>query len=207
MDKMTLLLKFAVALAIIVTYLKFRSRLLSSQQAISAINGLAEWMTNNKEKVFRYARIAQAVTGLFLMALGYYIGREHFHLIREGVRAPGTIVGYKEEYFRGDYSRGSSSGSTAFMPVVKFQAGDRTIQFKDWVGTNAAVLNVRVTVLYDPANPSSAMIDRPVMNWIPWAPTFAVGVFLGLVAIKAWLFPPESRPAAGVARIGVMRGS
>ena len=61
------------------------------------------------------------------------------------------------------------------------------IQFKDWMGTNAAVLNVRVTVLYDPANPSSAMIDRPVWNWIPWAPAFAVGLFLMLVAIKAWL--------------------
>ena len=207
MDKVFLLLKVAVVVVIIVTYLKFRSRLQSSQQAISAINRLAQWMTNNKVKIFRYARVAQAVTGLFLMLLGYYIGREHFHLIREGVRAPGTIVGYKQQYFPGDYSRASSGGSTAFMPLVKFQAGDRVIQFKDWVGTNAAVLNVRVTVLYDPANPSLAMIDRPVMNWIPWAPTFAVGLFLVLVAIKAWLFPPESRPAAGAARIGVTRGS
>ncbi len=60
------------------------------------------------------------------------------------------------------------------------------------MGTNAAVLNVRVTVLYDSANPTSAMIDRPVMNWIPWAPTFAVGLFLILVAIKAWLCPPQA---------------
>ena len=199
MDKAFLFLKVVAALAIIVTYLKWRSRLTSSQQAISAINRLAEWTTNNKAKILHYTRVAQAVTGLFLILLGYYIGREHFHLIREGVRAPGTIVGYKQEYFPGNYSRPSSSGTTAFMPLVKFQAGDRMIQFKDWMGTNAAVLNVRVTVLYDPANPSSAMIDRPVWNWIPWAPTFAVGLFLVLVAIKAWL--------ASASRLGLPSGA
>jgi uncharacterized protein DUF3592 len=187
MDKAFLFLKVVAALAIVAFLLKVRRRLLSPEQAVSGINQLSAWATNNKEKILRYTRVAQAVTGLFLMALGYYIGREHFHLIRAGVRTPGTIVGYKEEYFRGDYSRASSSGTTAFMPIVKFQAGDRVVQFKDWVGTNAAVLNVRVTVLYDPANPSLAMIDRPVMNWIPWAPTFVVGLFLILVAIKAWL--------------------
>ncbi len=123
MDKLILFLKVAAALAIIVTYLKFRSRLLSSQQAVSAINRLAEWATNNKAKVLRYTRFAQAVMGLFLMLLGYYIGIEHFHLIRAGVRTQGTIVGYKQEYFPGNYSRASSSGTTASMPLVKFQAG------------------------------------------------------------------------------------
>ncbi len=187
MDKAFLFLKVVAAPAIIVTYLKWRSRLTSSQQALSAINRLVEWAINNKAKILRYTRVAQAVTGLFLMLLGYYIGIEHFHLVTRGVRAPGTIVGYKQEYFPGNYSRPSSSGTTALMPLVKFQAGDRVIQFKDWMGTNAAVLNVRVTVLYDPVNPSSAIIDRPVWNWIPWAPTFAVGLFLVLVAIRAWL--------------------
>ena len=185
MDKAFLFLKVVAALAIIVTYLKWRSRLTSSQQAISAINRLSEWTTNNKEKVLRYTRIAQAVTGLFLMLLGYYIGKEHFHLIREGVRAPGTIVGNKQEYFS---DRGNSHWDSAFMPIVRFQAGDRIFEFQDWMGRSSAVTwKAPVTVLYDPANPSSAMIDRPVWNWIPWAPTFAVGLFLVLVAIKAWL--------------------
>ncbi len=200
MDKIILLLKFSVALAIIGIYIKWRSRMGSSGQLISVINRLPEWTTNNKAKVLRYTRVVQAVTGLFLMLLGCYIGIEHFHLVTRGVRTWGTIVGYKEEIM----SNGSEvRWQTAFMPIVKFQAGNRVIQFKDWMGANAAVLNVRVTVLYDPVNPSSAMIDRPVMNWIPWAPTFAVGLFLVLVAIKAWLSPPQSSPAAGSARIGV----
>ena len=41
-------------------------------------------------------------------------------------------------------------------------------------------------VLYDPANPAVAMIDRPVWNWIPRAPTFAVGLFMVLAAINGF---------------------
>jgi uncharacterized protein (DUF983 family) len=48
-------------------------------------------------------------------------------------------------------------------------------------------LHDRVIVLYDPARPSDAMIDRPVWNWLPWAPIAAVGCVLMLVAIKGWL--------------------
>jgi uncharacterized protein DUF3592 len=213
MDKTFLVLKVAAALAILAIYLKWRSRLVSSQQLVSAINQLAGRMVSNKARVFRYTRVAQAVTGLFLLALGYYIGREHFHLITQGIRTQGTIVSYKQEYFAGNYLRASSSGSTAFMPIVKYQAGERVVQFKDWMGTNAAVLNVRVTVLYDPANPSVAMIDRPMWNWIPWAPTFAMGLFLVLVAINGWpasasrLLPPQDTPASGTPRVGVTGGS
>jgi hypothetical protein len=70
------------------------------------------------------------------------------------------------------------------MPIVKFQAGGQDVEFKDWMGTNAAVLNVRVTVLYDAEKPSLAMIDRPVWNWIPWAPTLGMGLFLILVGVR-----------------------
>ena len=82
---------------------------------------------------------------------------------------------------------GGARWDYASLPIVKFRAGDEVVQFKDWMGAKAEVLNVRVRVLYDPANPYVAMIDRPVWNWIPWAPTFGVGLFLVLVAIKGWL--------------------
>jgi hypothetical protein len=76
----------------------------------------------------------------------------------------------------------------AFMPIVEFQAGDRIVRFEDWKGSSlAGSLRDRVTVLYDPARPSVAMIDRPAWNWLPWAPIAAVGLFLTLVAIKGWL--------------------
>jgi hypothetical protein len=134
--------------------------------------------------------IPQALTGLFFLGLSHFLGFAHFHLIREGARAPGRIVAYQEEIFR----RSSGSSSTSFMPVVEFRANDRAIQFRDWLGSNSTgALSSSVVVLYDPANPSVAMIDRPVWNWIPWAPTFAVGLFLVLVAIKGFF---QSRRSA-----------
>jgi hypothetical protein len=182
MDSMVLLLKIAAALAILAMYVKWRRRLITSEQAVSGINQLATWMGNNKTKVLRYARVAEVLVGLFLVLFGCYIGKDHFHLIREGARTPGTIVGYKQESFP---DRGNTHWDTAFMPIVKFQARGRDVEFKDWMGSHAAVSwKIPVTVLYDPADPSVAMIDRPVWNWIPWAPTFAVGLFLVLVGIK-----------------------
>lgn len=114
------------------------------------------------------------------------MGHAHFHLIRQGVRAPGRIVGYKQESFRSSSST-TSSTTTAYMPMVEFHTNDRFIQFQDWLGTNiAGSTNVPVVVLYDPSNPSVAMIDRPVWNWIPWAPTLTVGFLLVLSAINGF---------------------
>jgi hypothetical protein len=181
-----LLVNVGILLGIVVLYLRWRKRFESSAQVLSEIQGFVGSAQNNREKMLRYTRIAEAVVGLFLLCLGYYIGKDHFHLIRGGMRAPGIIVGYKEQYFPGSDGR-PSSGSEAFMPIVKFQADGQDVEFKDWMGTSVAVKNVRVTVLYDPGKPSLAMIDRPVWNWIPWAPTLGVGLFLLFVGIRGWM--------------------
>ncbi|HEY6265717.1 MAG TPA: DUF3592 domain-containing protein [Candidatus Acidoferrum sp.] len=128
---------------------------------------LVAWLTGNREKILRYAWIPQVFAGLVFLGLSYLMGHAHFHLIREGVRTAGRIVAYKQERFR----RSSGSSSTSFMPMVEFHTHDRFIQFEDWLGSNSAgALSNPVIVLYDPANPSLAMIDRPVWNWLPWAP-------------------------------------
>lgn len=187
MDKTFVVLKVAAALAILAIYLKFRYRLVSSEQLGSGINKLATWTGSNKAKVLRYTHVVQAVVGLFLLLFGYYIGKQHFRLIRGGVRTQGTIVGYQQESMP---DGGGTRWDTASMPIVKFQAGNRVVQFKDWMGSKAPVMNVRVVVLYDLANPSVAMIDRPVWNWIPWAPTMGMGLFLVFVSIKGLLGSP-----------------
>jgi hypothetical protein len=149
---------------------------------------LTTWVDRNKAKILRYAYIPQALVGLLLVLLGYQIGKVHFHLIREGVRTQGKIIRFEQQYFTGRSANGSSTSSIAFMPIVEFHAGDHAIQFKDWKGSGSAGgVNDAVTVLYDSADPAVAMIDRPVWNWIPWAPIFVVGFFLVLVAIKGWL--------------------
>jgi hypothetical protein len=144
-------------------------------------------LTRAAPNFLRYIFIFQAIAGLFLIGLAYFMGAAHFQLIRAGIRAPGKIVGYQQQYFKSS-SGSTSSTTTGYMPIVEFQAGDRFIQFQDWLGTSVGgSTNVPVIVLYDPVNPSVAMIDRPVWNWIPWAPTFAVGLFLVLVAVRSAL--------------------
>lgn len=186
MYTVTVALKIGILVGILVLYFRWRKRFSSSEQVLEGIRGFAGWAENNKEKILRYTRIMEVVVGVFLLCLGYYIGKDHFHLIRDGLRVPGTIVGYKQEYFSGGFGR-SSRTSQALMPIVRFQAGPQDLEFKDWMGTNNAVTNIRVTVLYDPENPSLAMIDRPVWNWIPWAPTLGVGLFLFFVGVRGWM--------------------
>jgi uncharacterized protein DUF3592 len=152
-------------------------------QLASIISDTATKLLNNRTTFFRYMRFVQAFLGLLLVAFSSYIGKDHFHLMRAGDRAQGEIIGYKQK----EFERSSGPSSSALMPIVEYRAGDRVVHFQDWFGTQAGVLHVRVTVLYDPANPSDAMIDRPVMNWIPWAPAFAVGAFLLIVAVFGWL--------------------
>jgi hypothetical protein len=152
---------------------------------------LAARMTANREKIMRYAWIPQLFGGLVLLGLGYFMGHAHFRLIHQGLRVPGRIVGYKQESFR---NSSSNTSSTSYMPIVEFHTSDRFVQFEDWLGTNVAGnKGVPVTVLYDSANPTIAMIDRPVWNWIPWAPTFAVGFLLTLSAINRFFRSQRAR--------------
>src|SRR5207248_1431044 len=119
--------------------------------------------------------------------------RGHFDLIRHGMRAAGRVVGYEPRTFVSTSgSSRLSTTTTAFMPIVEFRASARVVRFTDWLGSRSAGhLSDAVTVLYDPANPSQAMIDRPVMNWIPWMPIAATGLLLVFAAFStAWRANP-----------------
>ena len=160
---------------------------------LASTEKLVAQLISNREKILRHAWIPQLFAGLVFLGLGYFIGHAHFHLIREGVRAPGRIVGYKQESFKRS-SSSTSSTTTSYMPIVEFHTNERFIQFQDWLGARIeGSKNVPVMVLYDPANPSVAMIDRPAWNWLPWAPILALGLFLVLVAMKGFF---QSRRSA-----------
>ena len=149
-------------------------------------SGIAAWLVNNQPQISRgvrrYLPVVQLLVGVFLAFLGYAIGKDHLRLVRTGIRASGTVVNYQAQTFW----HSSNDTQTGYMPIVQFHDGNRLVQFRDWLGSRSpGVLGKPVTVLYDPANPSSAMIDRPVWNWIPWAPTLALGVFLILVGFRS----------------------
>lgn len=186
-------IKTVAALCIIVAFVVFWWRILSPDQLPDRVNRFIQWANRPGSPAILYGRILQAASGLFLLVFGSYLGREHFHLITSGARASGTIVSHVQEQMpngqdvRPDY---------AAFPVVRFYASDRIFQFRDWlgarsqpssVGFSSQIPNPPITVLYDPANPSSAMIDRPFMNWIPWAPIMLVGLLLLFSSLATWL--------------------
>src|ERR1700739_1812331 len=113
MYTLILAVKIGIFAGILLLYLRWRKRFASSEQVLSEIQGFVAWAGNNRAKILRYTRIAEAVVGLFLLCLGYFMGKDHFRLIRDGVRAQGTIVGYKQQYFRGSSGR-LVEGSEAF---------------------------------------------------------------------------------------------
>lgn len=139
---------------------------------------------NHRQTILRHAFWAQLIVGIVLIALGYYMGKDHILLILFGNRARGQIVEYKQQHIQ--RSRANSIDYTlAFMPIVEYHVGEKTVRFEDWKGSSiASGLNTTVAVLYLPAHPSRAMIDRPVWNWMPWAPICAVGLLLLLAGFK-----------------------
>lgn len=154
-------------------------------------------LTNREIEMLRWIWIIQALTGFLLLALAWHTGKTHSPLVTTGERTQGKLVGYEEARFGTRGPGGVFHVNRSFMPVVEFQAGNRVVRFTDWRGSSSAGgINDSVTVLYDAANPSVAMIDRRVWNWIPWGPFFAVGSFLVIVAIKGRYAPRNRAPAS-----------
>lgn len=132
----------------------------------------------------------QILVGAFLIIFGYWIGGDHARLVFFGQHTTGKLVGYREENFATD--AGGVRWASASMPVVEFRAGQDTVRFKDWMGSNFRVpMGGSVPVLYDPARPANAVIDRPIWNWIPWAPMFAVALLLLASGIRGRMSPPD----------------
>jgi hypothetical protein len=151
------------------------------------------WVLANREKIFRYYFIPQALAALLFLSFSYVTGKDHAHLLLSAARTQGVIVGLKPVRMQ---SRSNSGGTafvqTVYLPAVEFRAGDRVVHFQEWKGSASnGGLGLSVPVLYDPANPAIAMIDRSYWNWLPWAPCFAIGLILALASIKglfAFLF-------------------
>ena len=146
------------------------------------------WVLRNGPRYRPVLPVLQVLVGLLFAVLGYRIGRVHFHLIVEGRRAEGRIIRYQEEHHDSRNPGGTSVSSSAFHPVVEFTAGNRIIHFENRAGSaNAGGLNDPVPVLYDSERPVDAMIDRQILNWMPWAPMFVLGAFLLLTGARGSL--------------------
>ena len=155
------------------------------------------WLLANREKMARYMFIPQFLAAAVFLSFAYGAGHVHAHLLFKGATTRGTIVDFRVVHFRQSSGSVTSLGATIYEPIVEFTAADRLLRFQEFKGSNSRVgLGWSVPVLYDPADPSFAMIDRGFWNWLPWAPCFLIGLPVAFASLKGlFAFFTGSAPA------------
>jgi hypothetical protein len=147
-----------------------------------------DWLLANRAKILRYAFVPQLFAAVALLSVAYFTGRTDVHLLLNGARTTGKIVGFQPRELH-TYRNPSSTGRygrIVYLPIVEFHAQGTVVRFEEHkLVTHGESIGWPVAVLYDPSNASLAMIDRSFWNWIPWAPALALGILLALAALKS----------------------
>lgn len=134
-----------------------------------------------------YVRMAvwlQLLLGLLLLAIGGHYGADRARLFMFGQSAAGQITAYTT------IRLGGIGGEEAFKPKVSFVYAGQQVVFDDWLSREyQRGVPEPVSVLFDPAQPRTAMIVREGwINYWPWAPVFGLGLLLfvaGLLGLLA----------------------
>src|SRR4051812_4477610 len=94
-------------------------------------SAITEWIRVHERTIRRATVWLQLATGLFLVALGCWLGKTPFELILGGSRTSGQIVRF--EYVTSTSTR--TRPYSAFHPVVEFAVDGQRIQFQDRFGS------------------------------------------------------------------------
>ena len=167
-----------------------------------------EWMLANRTKTFRYAFLPQLFAAIALLAVAYFTGKTEARLLLNGVRAQGKIVGFqpRELHTHRNPSSTGRFGRIVYLPIVEFAAQGAIVRFEEHkLVAQGEGVGWPVAVRYDSADPTRAMIDRPLWNWIPWGPALAVGLFLLLVALKGLFAFLTGQPDQSLANVDVTK--
>ena len=98
--------------------------------------------------------------GLFALGFGGYRGYQRANLTINGERTPGRVV-------RTETAEGSETDS--YYTVVKFKdAQGKAFEVRDTIGSSSALdkRGDELDVLYDPAEPAQALLDRGFWSWL-----------------------------------------
>jgi uncharacterized protein DUF3592 len=160
------------------------------------------WMLANRVRILRLAFVLQALVALALLGVAYLTGNTTAHLLLSGVRTQGKIVGFQQRQVHTHRNPSSTGmyGRNVYLPIVEFEVDGELVRFEETkLITKAEGVGWQVPVLYDLAEPSRAMIDRPFWNWIPWAPALAMGLFLLMASLKGLFVFLTNRRASDLA--------
>jgi hypothetical protein len=133
-------------------------------------------------KTNRLATPILSLVAVVLMVVGFHLGQSMAALLATGHRADGNVVRVESVYSSGNH------GGYTYYPVVGFALPDGTHrEFRDRIGSNPPLqaAGEKVTVLYDPAKPEQAMIDRGIWNWALSGGLMLGGFVLLLMVLKS----------------------
>jgi hypothetical protein len=157
-----------------------RSRLLSLSDVSLA--------TRRSARVSAVAGFVMIVIGVAAVTGSWLWVRHRTEFLHHALSARGTVV---------ELVASTNSGSTTWAPVVEFTPkGRRPIRFRHPVGSSHPGWHVgqQVAVLYDPSEPSRAMIDQ---GWWTAAFPYLPGL-LGLLFLACGILAVRSRNASNV---------
>lgn len=155
------------------------------------VDAAADKVFNTAEKVGRGANklaigcttlLANLFFGAFCL-WGVYAATVAYRLETTGIVTPGTVTGLEES---------TTDGSTTYSPVVEFTANGQTYTFESDNASSPPAYQVgeTVNVRYDPADPSTAQIDKLTERWlmpILLIPSMLCGsIILTFVMVRAW---------------------
>jgi hypothetical protein len=128
-------------------------------------------------------------SNLFLGAFclwGVYAGYTSWRLQNEGMTTTGTVVRLEE-------SNSSEGGCCVYSPVIEFNANGQTHSFEGGNASDPPAYEVGevVNVIYDPADPGTAQINKWTERWlfpILIIPAMIVtALILNFFMIRAWI--------------------
>lgn len=123
--------------------------------------------------------------GVFTLVVAALLLRRPFRLMRAGGKATGEVTDNTEEWHSG--SKGAAR--KYFFPQVAFTTakGER-ISFKSASGGGKPVpVGSRVDVLYDPVNPSDALVKAFGMIWVIPIVLLVFGLPFLLIGISGFM--------------------
>jgi hypothetical protein len=111
-----------------------------------------------------YIGCATIFANLFLAGFclwGVYAGYVSWKLENEGETAIGTVVRLEE-------SSDPEGGCCTYSPVIEFSANDQTFTFEGDNASDPPAYDVgeEVSVIYDPADPNTAQINKWTERWL-----------------------------------------
>ncbi|HEY8192078.1 MAG TPA: DUF3592 domain-containing protein [Alphaproteobacteria bacterium] len=143
-----------------------------------------------QEKTAQVHAPVLSLIGVIFIGVSLYMGQGMYVFMNDAVAAKGIVI-------RMENQRSGSDGSSYYPHVAFIPQGGSRIDFRDKLGTSPPAYKKgdHVDVLYDPAEPRHAMIDRGIWNWGMPGIFGGIGVALLLTAWKASLTLAARRAA------------